>query len=126
MKQLGFGNHEAHVIQDVIKKYTQEMPNKLPKFIVFLSDGADTDEQGITKAVVDAAKYPIFWQFVGLAGSNYEILERLDTMGGRIVDNADFFHVDDLGKITDQHLYERLLNEFPSWIEQARAKGILN
>ncbi|MBD1939952.1 VWA domain-containing protein [Microcoleus sp. FACHB-68] len=126
MKELGFGNNEARVIQDVIKKYTQEMPDKLPTFIVFLSDGGVTDEQGITKAVVDAAKYPIFWQFVGLAGSNYGILERLDTMGGRIVDNADFFQVDDLGKITDEQLYERLLNEFPGWIKQARAKGILN
>lgn len=46
-------------------------------------------------------------------------------MSGRIVDNADFFHVDDLGKITDEQLYERLLNEFPSWMKQARAKGVL-
>lgn len=125
MKELGFGNNEALVIQDVIKKYTQEMPSKLPTFVVFLSDGGVTDEQGIKKAVVDAAKYPIFWQFVGLAGSNYGILEKLDTMGGRFVDNADFFHVDDLGNITDEQLYERLLSEFPSWIKNAKAKSIL-
>ncbi|MBD0304827.1 MAG: VWA domain-containing protein, partial [Tolypothrix sp. T3-bin4] len=125
MKELGFGNNEPPVIRDVIKKYTQEKPSKLPTFVVFLSDGGVIDEQGIKKAMVDAAKYPIFWQFVGLAGSSYGILERLDTMGGRIVDNADFFHVDDLGKITDDQLYERLLNEFPSWIKEARLKGIL-
>lgn len=125
MKELGFGNNEPPVIRDVIKKYTQENPSKLPTFVVFLSDGGVIDEQGIKKAVIDAAKYPIFWQFVGLAGSSYGILERLDTMGGRIVDNADFFHVDDLGKITDNQLYERLLNEFPSWIKEARLKGIL-
>ncbi len=126
MKELGFGNNEPLVILDVIKKYTQEMPSKLPTFVIFLSDGGVTDEQGIKKAVVDAAKYPIFWQFVGLAGSSYGILERLDTMSGRLVDNADFFHVDDLGKITDEQLYERLLNEFPSWLKAARLKGILN
>lgn len=125
MVELGGGNNEPPVIRDVIKKYTQEEPSKLPTFIVFLSDGGVTDEPGIKKAVIDAAKYPIFWQFVGLAGSNYGILERLDTMSGRIVDNADFFHVDDLGKITDEQLYERLLNEFPSWMKQARAKGVL-
>ncbi|MEH2123585.1 TerD family protein [Nostoc sp.] len=126
MIELGGGNNEASVIKDVIKKYTQEQPSKLPTLIVFLSDGGVTDEQGIQKSVIDAAKYPIFWQFVGLAGSNYGILERLDTMGGRIVDNADFFHVDDLGKITDEQLYERLLNEFPSWMKQATARGILS
>ncbi|MEH2073820.1 MAG: VWA domain-containing protein [Nostoc sp.] len=126
MLELGGGNNESSVIKDVIKKYTQEQPSKLPTLIVFLSDGGVTDEQEIKKSVIDAAKYPIFWQFVGLAGSNYGILERLDTMGGRIVDNADFFHLDDLRKITDEQLYERLLNEFPSWIKQARAKGILS
>lgn len=125
MLELGGGNNEPPVIRDVVKKYTQEEPSKLPTFIVFLSDGGVTDEQGIQKAIIDAAKYPIFWQFVGLAGSSYGILERLDTMGNRVVDNADFFHVDDLRKITDEQLYERLLNEFPNWIKQARAKGIL-
>ncbi|AFZ19596.1 TerD family protein [Allocoleopsis franciscana] len=126
MKELGFGNNEPLVILDVIKKYIQEKPSKLPTFVIFLSDGGVTDEQGIKTAMVDAAKYPIFWQFVGLAGSSYGILEKLDTMSGRLVDNADFFHVDDLGKITDEQLYERLLNEFPSWLKAARLKGILN
>lgn len=125
MLELGGGNNEPPVIRDVIKKYAQEEPRSLPTFIVFLSDGGVTDESGIKKAVIDAAKYPIFWQFVGLAGSNYGILERLDTMSGRIVDNANFFHVDDLGKITDEQLYERLLNEFPIWMKQSRAKGLL-
>lgn len=125
MLELGGGNNESLVIQDVIKKYTQEKPSKLPAFIVFLSDGGVTNEQEIKKFIVDAAKYPIFWQFVGLAGFNYGILERLDSMGGRLVDNANFFHLDDLGKITDEQLYERLLNEFPAWIKQARLKAIL-
>ncbi|WP_298908008.1 VWA domain-containing protein [uncultured Nostoc sp.] len=126
MLELGGGNNESSVIKDVIKKYIQEQPSKLPTLIVFLSDGGVTDEQEMKKSIIEAAKYPIFWQFVGLAGSNYGILERLDTMGGRIVDNADFFHVDDLRKITDEQLYERLLNEFPSWMKQIRAKGILS
>ncbi|MGF1935052.1 MAG: VWA domain-containing protein [Nostoc sp. ChiQUE02] len=126
MLELGGGNNESLVIRDVIKKYTQEEASKLPTLIVFLSDGGVTDEQGIKKAIVDAAKYPIFWQFVGLAGSNYGILEKLDNMNGRIIDNANFFHVDDLIKITDEQLYERLLNEFPTWIKEARAKGILS
>ncbi|MEG5037154.1 TerD family protein [Microcoleus sp. AT3-D2] len=125
MLELGGGNNESLVIQDVIKKYTQEKASKLPTFIVFLSDGGVTNEPELKKSIVEGAKYPIFWQFVGLAGFNYGILERLDSMGGRLVDNANFFHLDDLGKITDEQLYERLLNEFPAWIKQARLKGIL-
>ncbi|MGB7444421.1 MAG: VWA domain-containing protein [Coleofasciculaceae cyanobacterium] len=126
MKELGFGNNEPDVIRDVIKKYTQEKPSNLPTFVIFLSDGGVTNERGIKQAIFDAAKYPIFWQFVGLAGSNYGILERLDTVSGRIVDNADFFNIDDLSEITDDQLYERLLTEFPGWIKVARSKGILS
>lgn len=125
MVELGGGNNESSVIRDVIKKYTKEAPNNLPTFIVFLSDGGVTDNQGIQQAIIDAAKYPIFWQFVGLAGSNYGILKKLDMMGDRVIDNANFFHVDDLGKITDEQLYDRLLNEFPSWMKQAKSQGIL-
>ena len=126
MIDLGIGNNEAAVIQDVTKKFTKEEPSNLPTLIIFLSDGGVANESNTKKALIDVAKYPIFWQFVGLAGSNYGILEQLDTMEGRVVDNADFFHVDDLRKITDEQLYERLLNEFPSWIKQAKAKGILS
>ncbi|KAB8319401.1 stress protein [Tolypothrix campylonemoides VB511288] len=126
MLELGGGNNEPLVLRDLIKKYTQEEPSNLPTFIVFLSDGGVTDEKGIKEAIVDAAKYPIFWQFVGLAGSNYGILERLDNMSGRFIDNANFFHLDDLGQITDEQLYERLLNEFPNWMKKARLKGILS
>ncbi len=126
MLELGGGNNEPLVIEDVIKKYSQEEPSKLPTLIVFLSDGGVTDNKGIKKAITNAAKYPIFWQFVGLGGSNYGILEDLDEMSGRIVDNADFFQVDDLAKITDDQLYERLLNEFPSWIKNAKLKGVIS
>ena len=117
MMELGGGTNESSVILDVVKKYTQENTSNLPTLVVFLSDGGVTDNQAIKKAITDAAKHPIFWQFVGLGGSNYGILEKLDTMTGRVVDNANFFHVDDLAKITDEELYERMLNEFPTWLK---------
>ena len=125
MKELGFGNNEALVINDVIKKYTQEESSKLPTFVIFLSDGGVTNHTEIKKALVNAAKYPIFWQFVGLGGSDYGILKKLDNMPGRVIDNANFFHVDDLQKITDDQLYQRLIGEFPLWVKEAKNKNIL-
>jgi hypothetical protein len=74
---------------------------------------------------MEASSYPIFWQFVGVAGSNYGVLEDLDKMKGRIVDNAGFFAVDDLKKIKDEELYDRLLSEFPHWLKEAKQKGII-
>lgn len=76
--------------------------------------------------MIDASQHNIFWQFVGLGNANYGVLQKLDDLPGRFIDNADFFALDDLDKITDEELYDRLLNEFPQWLREARAKGILH
>lgn len=62
---------------------------------------------------------------MGVGGSNYSILEKLDNMDGRVVDNANFFAIDDFDRVPDDELYERLLNEFPTWLKEARAKKII-
>lgn len=68
---------------------------------------------------------PLFWQFVGIGGSNYGALSDLDTMSGRVVDNAGFFAIDDLHKVSEEELYDRLMSEFPVWLRAAKAKGII-
>ena len=125
MKELGMSNNEALVINDVQKKYAKEEPSKLPTFVIFLSDGGVHDDEKIQQALLNASVYPIFWQFVGLGGRDYGILKELDNMPGRYVDNANFFHIDDLSKITDDQLYQRLINEFPLWVKEAKNKNIL-
>jgi vWA found in TerF C terminus len=46
-------------------------------------------------------------------------------MEGRFIDNASFFHIKDTEKTTDEELYSQLLDEFPSWLKEAKAKGLL-
>ena len=58
-------------------------------------------------------------------GKNYGILEKLDTMSGRYVDNAGFFALDDFKKVSNEELYARLLEEFPSWLEEIKRKGMI-
>ncbi|MCQ4088235.1 VWA domain-containing protein [Saccharibacillus sp. JS10] len=124
--KLGFGNNEPVVMEDIIKKYTQEDPDDLtPTYIVFFSDGGIYEKKKISKLLIKHADKPIFWQFVGLGNANYGVLEQLDDLKGRIVDNADFFALDDLDKVSDAELYDRLLNEFPSWLKEVRTRGIL-
>jgi hypothetical protein len=74
-------NDEPKAIQKVIESY-QASGDKTPMFVVFISDGGVSENRKITQFMVDAAKLGIFWQFVGLAGRNYGILEKLDTMPG--------------------------------------------
>ena len=67
----------------------------------------------------------IFWQFIGIGYSNFDVLRRLDTMDGRVVDNANFSHLDDISQVSDEELYDQLLNEFPMWLKEAKEKRIL-
>ncbi|TDL80313.1 vWA domain-containing protein [Peribacillus frigoritolerans] len=116
-------NDEPPVMYDVMNKYLKENPSKDPAFIVFINDGGC--KSTIKKPVVSSSDKPIFWQFVGVGDSNFKVLENLDTMEGRFIDNANFFHVQDIDAITDEQLYDRLLNEFPDWIREAKEKIIL-
>ncbi|PLR69301.1 vWA domain-containing protein [Bacillus sp. UMB0893] len=116
-------NDEPPVMYDVMKKYLQEEPSKDPAFVVFINDGGC--KRTIKKPVVSSSNKPIFWQFVGVGSSNFEVLENLDTMEGRFIDNANFFHVQDIDATTDEQLYDQLLNEFPEWITEAKQKNVL-
>lgn len=118
-------NDEPPVMKDVIKYYTEENKSKYPAFIVFVSDGGIHKNKEIKQIMIESSKYPLFWQFIGIGNANYGILEKLDIMPGRAVDNANFFSLDDVDKISDEELYNKLLNEFPIWLKEVKGTGIL-
>lgn len=116
-------NNEPPVMEDIIKKYTEEELDSTPVFIIFINDGGVVKP---TKKVITAASIqPIFWQFVGIGKSDFEVLMQLDTMKGRLVDNANFIHLDRIEQLTDEELYDQLLNEFPLWLKAAKEKRII-
>ncbi len=117
-------NAEHRVIEQVIEFYRRSK-STAPVYLLFISDGGIYDSRPIARLIGEAAKLPIFWQFVGLAGNNYGILEKLDDMAGRAVDNCNFFALDDLHDISEETLYDRLMEEFPGWLQAAKAKGIV-
>lgn len=116
-------NDEPPVMEDVIQKYTTEDSSKDPAFIVFINDGGC--KRTIKKPVAASSDKPLFWQFVGIGDSNFEVLEKLDEMDGRYIDNANFFHIKDIETISDNELYDLLLNEFPYWLKEAKEKSVI-
>ncbi|MCZ7860875.1 VWA domain-containing protein [Agrobacterium salinitolerans] len=122
--KIGVGNNEPVVIKDIVDFYRNQ-GGKTPVFVIFISDGGVYKNAEIKKLIKDASGLPIFWQFVGIGGSNYGALSDLDTMTGRVVDNAGFFAIDDLHKVSEEELYDRLMSEFPLWLKAAKAKGII-
>jgi hypothetical protein len=123
-KWYGGANDEPKVMRRVIDYYRRD-PGAPPAYVLFVSDGGVHKNTEIKNLMIEAARYPIFWQFMGLGGKNYGILERLDTMTGRVVDNCGFFAIDDLHDLSEGQLYDRLLHEFPDWLREARARGIV-
>ncbi|MEU1307537.1 VWA domain-containing protein [Streptomyces cinnamoneus] len=103
-----------------------------PAFVIFQTDGAPYSKPAAERALCEAAKLPIFWQFVGFGdpeGKGFDFLRKLDDLPvpeKRVVDNAGFFHAGrDPRALADAQLYEELMVEFPEWLAEARAAGIL-
>lgn len=97
----------------------------LPTYVIFITDGENTDRVAATKAIQDASKHGIFFQFIGIGNENFTFLRQLDEMDGRFIDNANFFKIPDLNKTLDEDLYKLLFNEFPSWLKLAKVNDLI-
>ncbi len=124
MRMVGIQNEEQKVIAEV-RTYVREHPAAAPTLVLFFSDGGVYRNEEIEAELREAVDEPVFWQFVGLGRSDYGVLERFDNLPGRRVDNVGFFAVDDISRVPDAELYDRLLSEFPSWIREAGRLGII-
>ena len=98
---------------------------RTPVFVLFISDGGVSHNQEIEFLIRWSSTLPIFWQFIGIGGSSYGALEKLDALAGRHIDNANFFAIDDLRQISEAELYDRMMQEFPLWLKAARGKGMI-
>lgn len=108
------------------KKVTTEGPVSLPTYVLFVTDGEPQDSRvEIQRELAEASHEPIFWQFIGVGSTRFPFLEQLDTMGGRLIDNAGFFAVEDPSRVTDDEMYNLLLGEYPSWVNLARSHGLI-
>ncbi len=97
-----------------------------PVFVIFITDGNNTDKTETTNLIIDLSKESIFFQFVAIGGEKFPYLNKLDDLPNRFIDNAGFVHINELATIDDASLYNGLLNEYPSWLKEAAQKGMLN
>jgi hypothetical protein len=126
-------------------------PAPLPVYVMFVTDGETGDRDAARDQVVWSAYEPIFWQFMGIGRSSraarpgagaslkkqkrsllkqafstdFAFLEELDELPGRYVDNANFFSVEDPEHVHDDELYDLLMSEYPTWLQEATRLGLL-
>ncbi|MGO4421199.1 VWA domain-containing protein, partial [Streptomyces sp. MCAF7] len=121
-----------HAIKAVIDHY-QASGATDPAFVIFQTDGAPTTKAAAEKALCEAARLPIFWQFIGFGdpdAKGFDFLRKLDVLSvpdKRVVDNAGFFHAgQDPRALSNAELYGQLMVEFPEWLREAREAGVLS
>lgn len=98
---------------------------RLPIWVMFISDGGVAHNEDIEFILKWSSTLPIFWQFMGIGGSSYGALEKFDDLTGRFIDNADFFAIDNLKSISEQQLYDKMVQEFPQWITLAKSHNMI-
>ena len=95
-----------------------------PVYCLFITDGNADDPNSASAIIRQASGTPIYWQFVGIGRASFNVLKSMDTMPGRSLVNTGFFQLNDLDNISDDDLYNRMLNGFPRWLREAKNKGI--
>lgn len=118
------GTCYAPVMQEILTRYGKLHPAPIPTFIIFITDGNNTDKAASKAVLTEASRYNLFWKFVGIGDERFEFLQRLDDLKGRFVDNANFVSIQNLSGIDDQTLYSMLLLEYADWLALCRRNGI--
>jgi hypothetical protein len=126
------GRTNYHWAMDAVIDHYLGSGTRAPALVVFQTDGGPTSRLAAERYLCKAARLPLFWQFIGFGDpddNEFAFLRKLDELAvpaHRIVDNAGFFHAGrDPRTVDDPLLYDRLLQEFPSWLSAARTAHVL-
>ncbi|MDT4370685.1 VWA domain-containing protein [Blautia faecis] len=119
MKKSGMymgGTEYAPVLDEVVTYYKDIEPSEIPAFVIFITDGDNSDHGATDKIVRELSKYNIFVQFIGIGDDNFSYLKKLDKLDGREADNTGFTSVEDMDKMTDEQLYTEILRQYKDWL----------
>ncbi|BDM73573.1 hypothetical protein HEK616_70600 [Streptomyces nigrescens] len=126
------GRTNYHWAVNAVVDHYKKSGSTAPAFVIFQTDGAPTSKPAAEKALCEAAKLPIFWQFIGFGdpeAKGFDFLRKLDDLTvpeKRAVDNAGFFHAGrDPRSLSHDELYQQLMVEFPEWLTEARTAKVL-
>lgn len=98
-------------------------PANEPVLVIFLTDGAPDSKAEAVAELTKASYAPIFWQFLSIGKENIPFLQKLDDLDERYIDNADYKPVGNVDTLSDEELFNMILDEYPSWIVEQRKRG---
>lgn len=121
-KKSGFFGGKKELVLNTAKYRLQE-----PVYLMFVTDGNCFDSELTKEVIIKASELGIFFQFIGVGNEQFTFLKTLDNnLPNRLIDNANFLHVSDIDRVSDEELYDAMLKEFPMWIKEARTNGLIH
>jgi len=100
-------------------------PADEPVYALFLTDGAPDSKADAVKALTEVSTAPIFWKFLSIGAEPIAFLQKLDDLDARFVDNADYQPIGSVDSVGDDSLFALLMEEYPTWLAEVRAKGLI-
>ncbi|UCM89252.1 vWA domain-containing protein [Streptomyces marincola] len=126
------GRTNYHVAMQAVLDHHAASGADVPALVVFQTDGGPTSRQAAEQLLCSASRLPVFWQFIGFGepdDKQFAFLRKLDELpvpDRRVVDNAGFFPAGTApGALGEAELYDRLIEEFPTWLAAARRAGVV-
>ncbi|WP_407542669.1 VWA domain-containing protein (plasmid) [Deinococcus radiomollis] len=117
------GTVYAPAIREVVKNASNA---SWPTLVLFVTDGENSDHREAEVSMTAASSEAVFFKFLALGDGPFRFLEKLDTMPGRVVDNANFAQIENLTRTDDAELFSLISQEIGDWIPAATKAGILN
>lgn len=106
------------VLEEIVHYYKDKEPSDIPAFVMFITDGENSDPRDTENIIRELSNYNMFVQFVGIGDENFNFLEKLDDLSGRKMDNTGFIRVKDMSKMTDEELYTEMLRQYKDWLNK--------
>lgn len=102
----------------VLKFLRTRINSQIPKFVIFITDGNNSDGHATDDILRMMSKDNCFILFIGIGDADFNYLHKLDNLSGREVDNTGFIQFDDIKSIDGAELYTKALTEYSNWLKR--------